>query len=179
MNVLVISGSSRRGSLNTRLARMVAELRPADAVDVVTELTRLPFYDADTEAAGAPGPVAELRTAVQAADLLVLITPEYNGSVPGLLANALDWLSRPHRESVLYGKPVLVLSASPSPSGGARAATQLRAVLTRIGALVLDGGLSVPAAHIRLTAEHIDPQLVADLTRVLTDALDAPAQGAA
>lgn len=179
MNVLVVSGSRRRGSLNTRLARLVATLRPADAVHVVTDLTRLPFYDADTEAAGVPGPVAELRTAVQAADLLVLATPEYNGSVPGLLANALDWLSRPHRESVLQAKPVLVLSASPSPSGGARAATQLRAVLTRIGATVHPAGLSVPAAHSRLAAGNTDSQLVADLTGLLTDALDAPAQGAA
>ena len=180
MNVLVVSGSSRRGSFNTRLARLIATLRPADAVHVVTELTCLPFYDADTEAAGVPKPVAGLRAAVQAADLLVLVTPEYNGSVPGLLANAVDWLSRPHRDSVLHGKPVLVLSASPSPSGGARAATQLRAVLTRIGAAVHPVGLSVPAAHSRLAAaEDIDPQLVAYLTRLLADALDAPAQGAA
>ena len=179
MNVLVISGSSRRESLNTRLARLVAELRPADAVHVVSQLTRLPFYEADTEAAGVPDPVAELRAAVQATDLLVLVTPEYNGSVPGLLANTIDWLSRPRRDSALHGKPVLVLSASPSPAGGARAATQLRAVLTRIGAAVLPTGLSVPAAHTRLTAEDTDPQLAAHLTGLLTHALDAPAQRAA
>ena len=179
MNLLVVSGSSRRQSLNTRLARLVAALRPDDAVHVLSELTRLPFYDADTEAEGVPGSVAELRAAVQAADLLVLVTPEYNGSVPGLLANALDWLSRPHRDSVLDGKPVLVLSASPSPAGGARAAGQLRAVLSRIGASVLPTGLSVPGAHSRLAAEDLDPQLVADLTGLLADALDGPARGAA
>lgn len=179
MNVLVVSGSSRRTSLNTRLAGLVAALRPADAVQVVTDLTRLPFYDADIEAAGVPGPVAELRAAVQVADLLVLVTPEYNGSVPGLLANALDWLSRPHRDSALHGKPVLVLSASPSPSGGARAATQLRAVLTRIGAAPLPAGLSVPAAHSRLADDNPDPHLVADLTELLSGCLDAPAHGAA
>lgn len=104
---------------------------------------------------------------------LVLVTPEYNGSVSGLLANAVDWLSRPHRASVLHTKPVLVLSASPSPSGGARAAGQLRAALTRIGATVLPAGLSVPAAHFRLGASDPDPQTVADLTRLLDDALDS------
>jgi chromate reductase, NAD(P)H dehydrogenase (quinone) len=117
VNVLVVSGSSPRESLNTRLARLVAALRPDDATRVVlSDLTRLPFYDADVEAAGTPEPVAELRTAVQAADLLVLVTPEYNGSVPGLLANAIDWLSRPHRDAALRGASVLVLS----PSGGTR-----------------------------------------------------------
>jgi chromate reductase, NAD(P)H dehydrogenase (quinone) len=118
VNVLVVSGSSRRESLNTRLARLVAALRPDDATRVVSDLTRLPFYDADVEAAGTPEPVSELRTAVRAADLLVLVTPEYNGSVPGLLANAIDWLSRPHRDAALRGTSVLVLS----PSGGTRPA---------------------------------------------------------
>lgn len=173
VHLLVVSGSSRADSLNTRLARLVARLRPADRVHVINDLVRLPFYDADLEADGVPGPVADLRTAVQAVDLLVLVTPEYNGSVPGLLANAVDWLSRPHRASVLHTKPVLVLSASPSPSGGAQAAGQLRAALTRIGASVLPAGLSVPAAHFRLGAPDPDPQTVADLTRLLDDALDS------
>jgi len=171
--LLVISGSSRAGSLNTRLAHLVVRLRPADKVHVVSDLSGLPFYDADLEADGVPRPVAELRTAVQAVDLLVLVTPEYNGTVPGLLANAVDWLSRPQRGSVLHRKPVLVLSASPSPSGGARAAGQLRAVLTRIGADVLAAGLSVPAAHARLGPPDPDPQTVADLSRLLDDALDS------
>lgn len=173
VRLLVVSGSSRAGSLNTRLARLVAPLRPADTVHVLSDLSGLPFYDADLEADGVPGPVAELRAAVQAVDLLVLVTPEYNGSVPELLANAVDWLSRPHRACVLHRKPVLVLSASPSPSGGARAAGQLRAVLTRIGADVLAAGLSVPVAHARLGAPDPDPQTVTDLSRLLDDALDS------
>lgn len=185
VHLLVVSGSSRSHSLNTRLARLVARLQPADRIHLVSDLDRLPFYNADREADGVPRPVAELRTAVQDVDLLVLVTPEYNGAVPGLLANAVDWLSRPHHESVLHNKPALVLSASPSPSGGARAADQLRATLTRIGANVLPAGLSVPAAHTRLGAKDPDPQTVADLTRVLDDALDsltnppAAVQGAA
>jgi chromate reductase len=170
MNVLVISGSSRRGSLNTRLAHLVAELCPADSARVVSDLFRLPFFDADLEAAGTPAAVGELRAAVEAADLVVFSTPEYNGTIPGVLANALDWLSRPHGQSVLRSKTVLVLSASPSPGGATSAAAHLRHVLTRIGADVVDAGLSVAAAHRRLAADP-DPQLVTDLNDQLTDVL--------
>ena len=137
----------------------------------MSDLPRLPFYDADLEAAGTPLAVGELRTAVGSADLVVVVTPEYNGTVPGLLGNAVDWLSRPAGQSVLRGKPVLLLSASPTRYGGTRAAEQLRTVLTRIGAAMLPVGLSVPAAHQRLTADP-DPQTAADLTDLLADALD-------
>lgn len=172
MNILVVSGSSRRRSLNTRLARLVAEVRPADVVTVVTDLDRVPFYDGDLEAAGTPTAVADLRTAVAAADLVVVVTPEYNGTVPGLLGNTVDWLSRPPRQSVLLGKPVLVLSASPTMYGGTRAAEHLRGVLDRIGASVVPGGLSVAAAHQRLQSAEPEPQVIADLAGLLTDSLD-------
>jgi chromate reductase, NAD(P)H dehydrogenase (quinone) len=176
MKIIAISGSTRHGSLNTRLARLVAELRPADVVTVVSDLDRLPFYDADLEAAGAPDGVADLRTDVTAADVVVVVTPEYNGTVPGLLGNAVDWLSRPPRQSVLRGKPVLVLSASPTPYGGSRAAEHLRAALARLGATVLPTGLSVAAAHRRLAPAHPDPQVVADLADLLTETLDSAPQ---
>ncbi len=173
MNILAISGSTRQGSLNTRLALLVAELRPADVVTVVSDLDRLPFYDADQEAAGTPQALAELRATVTAADVVVVVTPEYNGTVPGLLGNAVDWLSRPPRQSVLRGKPVLVLSASPTPYGGTWAAEHLRKVLTRIGATVLPAGLSVAAAHRRLGSAEPDRQVVADLADLLIETLDS------
>ena len=180
MNLLVISGSTRRGSFNTRLARLVREVRPSDAVTVVSDLVALPFYDADVEAIGIPSSVTALRRAVGAADVVVMVTPEYNGTVPGVLANAVDWISRPHGESVLQGKPVLVLSASPSRFGAVRAANHLRAVLERIGAEVLPAELSVSAAHQRL-GEPVDPGVVAQLADVLGSVLDfrpAPAGSA-
>jgi chromate reductase len=170
MNVLVISGSTRRGSLNTRLGRLVAELRPSDMITIYRGLARLPFYDADLEAEGAPLEVGDLRAAVASADVVVITTPEYNGTIPGLLANALDWLSRPHGRSALRDKPLLVLSASPSPGGGKGAAEHLRAVLSRIGADVRPG-FSVPAAHRRLTEEP-DGMLLAQLGALLDDVLD-------
>ena len=172
MDILTVSGSTRRGSLNTRLARLVAELPPADRVSVRADLDRLPCYDADLEAAGTPPAVAGLRASVAAADLLVIATPEYNGTVPGLLANAVDWLSRPPRQSVLRGTPVLVVSASPTPYGGTWAAEHLRAVLTRIGAAVLPAGLSVATAHQALGAGEPDPQVVRELADLLTATVD-------
>jgi len=176
MIILVISGSSRHGSLNTRLARLVAGIRPADAVTVVNDLTPLPFYDADLEAAGTPAAVVDLRAAVMAADLVIVVTPEYNGTVPGLLGNAVDWLSRPPQHSVLRDKSLLVLSASPTPYGGTRAAEHLRGVLARIGATVDPAGLSVAAAHQRLGSAGPDPQLLADLADLLATTLDPTPQ---
>jgi len=176
MDLLVLSGSTRRGSFNTRLAHLVRELRPQDRVTVVSDLAVLPFYDADVEAVEIPPAVAGLRGAVAAADAVVVVTPEYNGTVPGVLGNAVDWLSRPRGHSVLEGKPVLVLSASPSRFGAARAAEHLRAVLRRIGAEVLPVELSVAAAHQRL-GEPVDRDLIVQVADVLAQALDAALEG--
>lgn len=177
VRILAISGSTRAASFNTRLARLIPQLRPGDEVSVRADLDRLPFYDADLEAAGTPAGVAQLRAAVAAADLLVIATPEYNGTVPGLLANAIDWLSRPARSSPLAGKPVLILSASPTRYGATRAAEHLRTVLTRIGAAVLPGGLSVPLAHQALAAGAPDRQVLTALTQRLAAADEALTPG--
>lgn len=173
MKFLVISGSSRRYSLNTRLAHLVARVRRNDDVTVIDDLTRLPFYDGDLEAAGTPPPVAALRAAVAAVDVVVVDTPEYNGTVPGLLGNAVDWLSRPAGESVLRAKPLLVLSASPTRYGATRAAEHLRSVLERIGAAVEPTGLSVAAAHQRLSGPEPDPQVATELADLLAATLRA------
>jgi chromate reductase len=173
MKLLTISGSTRNGSLNSRLARLVADVRPADTVTLIDDLRQLPFYDGDVEAAGVPASVRALRSEVAAADVVVIVTPEYNGSVPGVLANAIDWLSRPHQESVLQDKPVVVLSASPSRYGGVRAAEHLRTVLGFIGATVLPGGISVAAAHERVGGESVDPEVRRELARGLERAFSA------
>lgn len=169
MKLLVISGSTRKGSFNTRLAQLVAVLRPSDEVEVVSNLAELPFYDGDTEVQGWPETVSGLREAVDAADGVVIVTPEYNGAVPGVLSNAVDWLSRPAGDSVLKNKVVQVLSASPGRYGGARAAGLLREVLGRIGAIVLESGLSVDSAHLKLKDETPDPVIVPALTAALEE----------
>jgi chromate reductase len=177
MRILIISGSARRDSLNTRLARLAANTLAPDAATVISDLDRVPYYNGDVEAAGLPAPVVELREAVAEADTLVIVTPEYNGTVPGLLGNAVDWLSRPPDDSVLRRKRVVVLSASPSRYGGIRAATHLRTVLGHIGADVVPEGLSVARAHQRLDEQSADPDLISKLTEILHDALQ-PASAA-
>ena len=171
MKILVVSGSSRAQSLNTRLAHLVGQVRPTDDVTTITDLRDIPFYDGDLELAGTPPTVARLRDEVTAADVVVFVTPEYNGTVPGLLANAVDWLSRPSRGSALRGKRAVVLSASPTRYGGARAAEHLRGVLTHIGAVIVPTGVSVPAAHEHLADAESDPLIVAELDAFLAENL--------
>lgn len=115
-----LSGSLRRGSFNTALLRAAAELVPDGSVLSVRTVHGIPLYDGDAEAAdGIPPAVAELKEAVAAADGLFLATPEYNNSMPGVLKNAIDWLSRPPADigRVFGGKPVAVLGASPGGFG--------------------------------------------------------------
>ena len=147
MKILAVSGSARRGSFNTALAHRITDIRTQDQVVVRSDLDRLPFFNADLESTRIHPEVAELREAVEECALLVLVTPEYNGTTPGLMMNAVEWLSRPHGTAVLIGKPVLVISASPSRGGGRRSAQHLREVLQRIGAQVCDSGMSVAEAH--------------------------------
>ena len=114
--IVGISGSLRRGSLNTSLLRAAAGLMPAEAELTVNTLHGIPVYDADEEAAhGTPAPVAALKDAVAAADGLLLVTPEYNHSIPGVFKNGIDWMSRPPEDSdrVFARKPVAVIGASP------------------------------------------------------------------
>ena len=162
MQVLVLSGSTRQASLNSRLAELVAVALPDDLVEVRHDLARLPHFDADLEATGFPPVVQELRAAVKLADLLVIATPEYNGGVPGVLANAVDWLSRPHQASPMQQREVVVVSASPSAGGGQRAAAHLRQILANCGAQVRPDGLAVPRANDVLTGKA-DPQLLHQL----------------
>ncbi|HWT90730.1 MAG TPA: NADPH-dependent FMN reductase, partial [Solirubrobacterales bacterium] len=113
MKVLGISGSLRRDSLNHALLREAAERLPAGAELVEFErLREIPPYDADLEAFETPAAVAELREAMREADAVLVATPEYNHSIPGVLKNALDWASRPAGKSVFRDKPVVVLGSS-------------------------------------------------------------------
>jgi len=159
MKILVLSGSTRRDSFNTRLAHLVAAARPDDSVSVRADLASLPFFNADVEAEGIPAPVQALRAEIESADLLVIVTPEYNGTVPGVLGNAVEWCSRPPGSCVLDGKDVLVISASPTPGGGRRAASHLREVLSRAGAAPRPDGLAVPRAYEQLAGTAPDGRL--------------------
>jgi chromate reductase, NAD(P)H dehydrogenase (quinone) len=124
--VVGFAGSLREGSFNRALLRAAVELAPSTLRIVEHDLKALPLYNADVEATVVPASVADLRDAVRRADALLIATPEYNHGVPGVLKNAIDWLSRPPRGSALDGKPAAIMGASPGMTGTARAQTQLR-----------------------------------------------------
>lgn len=126
IRVVGFAGSLRAGSYNRALLRAARELAPEGMTIEVLEIKGIPVYDADVEAQGDPEPVAAFKRAIGAADGLLIATPEYNLGVPGATKNAIDWASRPPRESVLNGKPVAVMGATPGMGGTARGQSQLR-----------------------------------------------------
>ena len=150
MRILGISGSLRRDSYNTRLLAAAADGLPDDVELVRWDgLAAVPPFDEDAETAPAPAAVADLRAAIAGADAVLFATPEYNGSVPGQLKNALDWVSRPHATNPLRNTPAAVVGASTGGFGAVWAQADLRRILARIGARVLDSELAVSHAHTR------------------------------
>ena len=127
--LVAISGSLRKGSLNTALLRAAAELAPEGTTMTLASIERIPLYNADLDVDGGPAAVQELKRQIDQADGLLLATPEYNYGIPGVLKNAIDWASRPGFKSVLAGKPVAILGAAPGMVGTARAQAQLKQVL--------------------------------------------------
>lgn len=137
MNVLGISGSLRRGSYNTMALRAAQKLAPAGMTITITDLRPIPMYDEDVRTAGLPAPVQALKDQVRAADAILLVTPEYNFSIPGVLKNAIDWLSRPP-EQPFDGKPLAIMGASPGPVGTARVQYHLRQVMSALNAFIVN-----------------------------------------
>lgn len=153
MRILAISGSLRVESLNGQLLRIAAEeLPPAVELEEFDALAEIPPYDQDAEGS-VPESVARLRDAISDADAVLLASPEYNGSIPGQLKNALDWVSRPAVGSPFRGKPVAIMSASPGRFGGIWAQGELRKVLGIMGARVVPTELAVGKAHERLGSD--------------------------
>jgi chromate reductase len=172
MRLLGIAGSLRSGSHNRELLRVAAASLPAGVeLETWEGLRELPAFDEDAEES-APLPVARMRAAMDAADAVLLAVPEYNGSIPGALKNALDWASRPAGAGVLRGKPVAVMSASTGSFGGVWAQAETRKVLGLMGARVVGEELAVGKAHERLAEP--DEELLAQL-RTAIDTLIAEA----
>jgi chromate reductase len=146
MRVLAISGSLRRESHNTRVLEGARRLLPPGVqLERFEQLADIPPYNEDHEH-HAPLAVAALKAAIADADAVLFATPEYNGSIPGQLKNALDWVSRPAGRSPLRGKPAAVVGASTSLFGAVWAQAELRKVLSTIGARVVDRELPIPQA---------------------------------
>jgi chromate reductase, NAD(P)H dehydrogenase (quinone) len=147
IRILGISGSLRSGSHNTALLRAAAMSLPPEAeLEVYDGLRDLPPYDADLDVEPQDPAVARLREAIADADGVIISTPEFNGSIPGALKNALDWASRPFPDNALKGKPVAVVGASTGLFGAVWAQAEVKKVLGVIGADVLDGELPVGQA---------------------------------
>jgi chromate reductase len=138
IRVLGIAGSLREGSHNRALLRAAQELAPAEMTIVTFDhLGLLPLYNEDVLAQGVPAPVAALKEAIHKADALLIATPEYNYSIPGVLKNAIDWASRPAETSPLNGKPVALMGASTGSFGTVRAQMHLRQVCVYTNMLAL------------------------------------------
>lgn len=175
MRILGISGSLRSGSYNTRLLRTAGLMMGEGGILEIFELSRVPLYDADLDRDTKPGPVQELLDAVPRCDGLLFATPEYNHSVPGVLKNALDWISRPAFKSVLVNKPAGMLSASTSPVGGARAQAHLRVILaSTLTPVYLSPDFLLPAAKLAFdeSGRLVDEAAEARLHRYVTGYLD-------
>jgi chromate reductase, NAD(P)H dehydrogenase (quinone) len=168
MRLLAISGSLRRGSYNSALLDTVAA-ECGLAVEFVfwNRLDTIPAYDEDVEIQ--PDAVALLKDELLRADAVLFATPEYNGSVPGALKNALDWVSRPFADNPLRGKPVAVVGASQGAFGGVWAQGELRKILRTIGASVEEHGLAVAHAERAFAADGLlrDPDQRAALASIV------------
>jgi chromate reductase, NAD(P)H dehydrogenase (quinone) len=162
IRILAVNGSARTGSLNQRiLERAIEGAQKAGAEVTLSRLAEfnLPIYDADSEAEnGLPQAARELQSLVADHDALLIATPEYNGGYSALLKNAIDWISRPREGgssgvSLLSGKVAALISASPGQLGGLRSQTGMRAVLDKLGMIVIPDSMALSAAHEAFDAE--------------------------
>jgi chromate reductase len=154
LRVVGIAGSLRKASLNRALLRAARELAPPEMKIEIEDLADLPMFNSDLDTTNPPETVARLRYSVRHADGLLLVTPEYNHGVPGVLKNAIDWLSQPLHASPLEGRPTALMGASTGLAGTARGQSQLRQafVLTNTPAMLRPEVL-VGRAHERFDAE--------------------------
>jgi len=145
--IAVIVGSPRKDSFNRKIARAIAEESPSDLAFTEVQITDLPFYDPDLDTDTPPEAWVRARKAVAEADGVLFLTAEYNRSVPGVLKNAIDVLSRPYGKSVLTRKPVGVISSSPGAIGGFGANHALRQMLLGLNPAVMQGDWYLGGVH--------------------------------
>jgi chromate reductase len=180
MRLLAISGSLRRDSHNTALLRAAASLLPPGVdLAIYERLGELPPFNEEL-VANRPATAQHLWDEIDAADGVLISTPEYNSSIPGVLKNALDWMSQPLIESPLRNKPAAVIGASTGMFGAVWSQAETRKVLGAIGARVVDRELPIPTAHEqfdedgRLSDEDLEAELLISLNE-LVEAVNARA----
>jgi chromate reductase len=181
VNILGFAGSLRKGSYNKALLRAAGELLPAGASIELFDLEGIPPFNQDLEGSP-PERVKEFKSRIRAASAVLVATPEYNFSVPGVLKNALDWASRPYGDSVWPGKPLALMSASTGMLGGSRAQYHLRQTF-----LFLDvRAVSKPEVFVTFAGQKFDDTgrltdeatrgVVADLLKALVNLASGPAR---
>lgn len=191
MSVLAISGSLRQDSFNTRLLRALPALAPEGMeIELFDALGDVPLYNQDLDTReGGPEGVQRLRTAIAEADAVIIASPEYNGSIPGVLKNAIDWASRPVANSALLGKSVVTMVATPGRGLGRNCLADLGRVLHdchahvvggpwvviseadgKIGEETNDSGETVPTLTDPMTRRLVDIQLNALADAIKNDA---------
>lgn len=153
VRILGIAGSLRRESYNRAALRAASQLLPDDATLEIFELDGIPIYNQDDEAQF-PTQVNELKSRIRAADALLIATPEYNYSIPGVLKNAIDWASRPYGDSAWSGKPAAIMGASVGAFGTARAQYDLRKMFVYLNVYALNQ----PEVMIGNAAERFDKE---------------------
>ncbi len=153
IHVVGISGSLRRVSWNTGLLQAAGELLPEGMSLEIVDLADVPMYNQDHDGPDAPAAAKHLRERIRAADALLIATPEYNGSIPGVLKNAIDWASRPMSDSALSGKPLAIMGAG-GVGGTIRAQLALRQLSTAVNTLALNR----PQVHVMRSWEKFDAE---------------------
>ncbi|MER6348689.1 NAD(P)H-dependent oxidoreductase [Streptomyces sp. NPDC001595] len=172
VRILALVGSLRAGSHNRQLAEAAVKHAPEGAdVQLFEGLAEIPFYNEDIDVEGSvPAAAVRLREAVAAADALLLFTPEYNGTIPAVLKNAIDWLSRPYGAGAIAGKAVAVAGTALGQYGGVWAHDETRKAVGIAGGTVLeDVKLSIPGSGQRFAETHPadDAEVAAQLTEVV------------
>jgi len=153
IKILGIAGSLRKDSYNKLLLRVASKLLPPMVQLEIFDISGIPLYNQDMEATTFPGEVKIFKRKIEAADALLIATPEYNHSYPGVLKNAIDWASRPYGQNSFDGKPTAVISASPGLFGGIAAQDQLKQVLLALNTRLVPQ----PAVIVSSVQQKIDP----------------------
>lgn len=183
VKVLAIAGSTREASINKKLLTDAADIaRKMGAEVTLINLNDYPapFYDEDLETnSGMPAKVRQLRKQMIDSDVIMIATPEYNGSVPAVLKNIIDWSSRsetggPSRDAYI-GKTFVIMSTSPGGGGGARVLAHLKTIIENIGGKVVDQQVAVPNGFNAFDAQgHLkDPAMRANLEKAVRSAVGA------
>lgn len=178
--ILALAGSFRGGSLNQTLIHTARELSPEHCQIYDLDLRVIPFYDGDLEAEGDPEEVTILKNAISEADALLIATPEYNGSVPAVLKNAIDWASRMPSNSPLRDKPTMVMGASPSRGGTRGCQAHLQEILKGAGANVIaEPSLYLERAHEHVSNGRLTSEDAREAVREIVAVLTAECSGVA